>query len=145
MTKKQPQAPLVTSVMTTLRKTVQSGESTQVVSPDEIKTKKRDVMNVIDNSLELFKSNLMAGKVNMTTSADLERLVKLMLLVSGEADSRAGRPYGESEQETTTSSQISASISMSKIEEILDINDKDVKSMFDKLYKGYNEANDIDD
>ena len=143
MAKNQSQSPFVTSISTTLRKTIPNN-NTEVVTPDEIKAKKKEVLTVIDDSLELFKSNLAAGKVTMTTSADLERLVKLMLLLSGEADSRAGRPFGESEQETTASSQV-ASVSMSKIESILDLEDEDVKNMFDKLYKGYNEANDIDD
>ena len=34
---------------------------------------------------------------------------------------------------------------MSKIEEILDLNDPEVKSMYEKISKGYNELNDIDD
>ena len=78
----------------------------------------------------------------MSTSLDLERLVKLTLLLSGEADSVTGKPYGEQEQETSITSQ---SISMSRIEEILDLNDPEVKSMYDKISKGYNELNDTDD
>ena len=78
----------------------------------------------------------------MSTSLDLERLVKLTLLLSGEADSVTGKPYGETDQETSITAQ---SISMSKIEEILDLNDPEVKSMYEKISKGYNELNDIDD
>lgn len=142
MPKSQSQTPLVTSISTTLRKTVHT--DTQIVTPEEIKEKKKDMMNIIDNSFDLFKKNLSEGKVSMTNTADLERLIKLQLLLSGEADSRAGKPYGEAEQETTVSSQ-AASLSMSKIEQILNIEDEDVKNMFDKLYKGYNEANDLDE
>lgn len=141
MPKNQPQAPLVTAVSATFKKTVHS--DTQVCSPEEIKEKKQDMMAVIDKSLELFKDNLLSGKVAMTTSADLERLIKLQLLLSGEADSRVGKPYGETEQESTVTTQ-SASISMSKVEEILNLEDEDVKNMFNKLYEGYNAANDID-
>ena len=142
MPKNQSQTPLVTSISTTLRKTLHA--DTQVVTPEEIKEKKKDMLGIINDSLELFKKNLSEGKVSMTNTADLERLIKLQLLVSGEADSRVGKPYGESEQETTVSSQ-AASISMSKIEQILTMEDEDVKNMFNKLYEGYNEANDIDD
>ena len=140
MPKNQPQTPLVTSVSTKLRKTIRP--DTQVVTPDEIKEKKKDLMGVVDSGIELFKKNLAEGKVDMSTSLDLERLVKLTLLLSGEADSVTGKPYGETDQETSITAQ---SISMSKIEEILDLNDPEVKSMYEKISKGYNELNDIDD
>lgn len=140
MPKNQPQTPLVTSVSTKLRKTIRP--DTQVVTPDEIKEKKKDLMGVVDSGIELFKKNLAEGKVDMSTSLDLERLVKLTLLLSGEADSVTGKPYGETDQETSIVAQ---SISMSKIEEILDLNDPEVKSMYEKISKGYNELNDIDD
>lgn len=140
MPKNQPQTPLVTSVSTKLRKTIRP--DTQVVTPEEIKEKKKDLMSVVDSGIELFKKNLAEGKVDMSTSLDLERLVKLTLLLSGEADSVTGKPYGETDQETSITAQ---SISMSKIEEILDLNDPEVKSMYEKISKGYNELNDIDD
>lgn len=140
MPKNQPQTPLVTSVSTKLRKTIRP--DTQVVTPDEIREKKKDLIGVVDSGIELFKKNLAEGKVDMSTSLDLERLVKLTLLLSGEADSVTGKPYGETDQETSITAQ---SISMSKIEEILDLNDPEVKSMYEKISKGYNELNDIDD
>lgn len=140
MPKNQPQTPLVTSVSTKLRKTIHP--DTQVVTPDEIKEKKKDLLSVVNDGVELFKKNLAEGKVDMSTSLDLERLVKLTLLLSGEADSVTGKPYGEADQETSITAQ---SISMSKIEEILDLNDPEVKSMYEKISKGYNELNDIDD
>lgn len=141
MPNKQPQAPLVTSVSTTLKKTIQS---TQVVTPNEVKEKKKDMLSVIDKSLNIFKKNLEDGKVEMNTSLDLERIVKLTLLLSGEPDSVTGRPHGEQEQDTTVSAQ-SIGVSMSKVEKILNLDDPDVKTMFDKLYQGYNTANDVDE
>lgn len=140
MPKNQPQTPLVTSVSTKLRKTIKP--DTQVVTPEEVKEKKKDLLNVVNDGVELFKKNLAEGKVDMSSSLDLERLVKLTLLLSGEADSVTGKPYGESDQETSITAQ---SISMSKIEEILDLNDPEVKSMYEKISKGYNELNDVDD
>lgn len=141
MAKNQPQTPLVTSVSAKLKKTVRQND-TQVVSAEEVKEKKKSLLGIIDDSIEVFKKNLSKGKVTLNSSADLERLIKLTLLLSGEADSVTGRPYGEQEQETTVVSQ---SISMSKIEEILDLNDPEVKKMYDKISQGYNNLNDIDD
>ena len=143
MSSKQPQAPLVTSVTSTLRKTV---SSTQVVTPEEVMEKKKDVLGILDSALDIFKKNLNDGKVEMTSSLDLERVVKLMLLVSGEADNITGKPHGEQEQDVTATVQ-AAGLSMSKVESILNIDDPEVKSMFDKLYEGYNTENDkeIDD
>ena len=140
MANKQPQAPLVTSISTSLRKTI---SSTQVITPEEVKEKKKDMMTVVDKSLNLFKRSLEEGKVEMNTSLDLERIVKLMLILSGEPDSVSGKPHGEQEQETTAVQ--SASVSMSKIDKILNIDDPEVKAMYEKLYQGYNSANDIDE
>ena len=141
MAKKHNQPPLVTSVSSTIRKTIQD---TQVVTPEEVKEKKKDVLGVIDQALELFKKNLVDGNVALNSSLDLERLVKLMLLVSGEADNITGKPHGEQEQDTTVTLQ-TAGLSASKIESILNLDDPDVQSMFDKLYYGYNQENDIEE
>lgn len=142
MAKKQPQAPLVTSVSTTLKKTF--NESRPVVTPEEVQEKKRDMLSTINIAFDTFKKNLQDGKVEMNTSLDLERLVKLTLLLSGEADSINGRPFGESEQETTVNTQ-SIGLSISKIDEILDLNDPTVKEMYQKLFDGMNELNDIEE
>lgn len=136
MANKQP--PLVTSVSTTLKKTIQS---TQVVTEDEIKEKKRDVLNVIDKTLGIFKKNLEDGKVEMSSSLDLERIVKLMLLLSGEPDSVTGKPHGEQEQEVITQQ---LEVSASKVEEVLNWDDPEVQSLYNKLFQGYNSANDIE-
>lgn len=141
MSKSQNQKPLVTSVSTRLRETINQVD-TQAVTPDEIKTKKRNMLNIVDQSLNLYLKNLKTGKVDMSTSTDLERLVKLTLLLSGQADSVTGRPYGEQDQETVTTT---SDLSISKIEEILNLDDPEVKSMFDKISEGYNKANDYDD
>lgn len=141
MSKNQPQTPLVTSVSSKLKKTVRQND-TQVVSPEEVKEKKRNLLGIIDDSIEVFCKNLKKGKVSLNSSADLERLVKLTLLLSGEADSVTGKPYGEQEQETSITAQ---SISMSKIEEILNLDDPEVKSMYEKISQGYNKLNDVDD
>lgn len=145
MPKNQPQTPLVTSVSTKLKKTINVQSDTQICTPDEVKEKKKDMLGVIDKSLEIFKKNLNEGKVAMDTSLDLERLVKLTLLLSGEADSVTGKPYGQQEQETSIDTIHSAGVSMSQIEKILNLDDPEVKAMYDKIYNGYNELNDRED
>ena len=139
MASKAPKPPLVTSVSSTIKRTI--SHSNQVITPEEVVKKKKDMLNVLDDALTNFKNNLSNGNVNMTTSMDLERLVKLTLLVSGEAESITGKPNGETEETTTQA----IGLSTSKVESILDLGDPEVKSMFDKLYKGYNEENDIDE
>ena len=138
--KKAPQQPLVSSVSTTLKKTVTS--STQVCSPEEVIEKKKSMMDIVDKGLAQFSSNLVSGKVELTSSMDLERLVKLSLLLSGEADSIAGKPTSEIEETSENTKNIE--ISMSKIEEILNPDDPEVQAMFNKIYNGYNQTNDID-
>ena len=139
MAKKKPQTPLVSSMSTVLRKSIQS--STQVVTPEQIKEKKLDWLGVVNDSLDLFKKNLIDGKVDMSTSLDLERLVKLGLLLSGEAETITGKPNSEQEVTAVDSVQ-AASANMSKIDEILDSDDPDIQSLFKKLYEGYNKKND---
>ena len=141
MAKKKPQTPLVSSMSTVLRKSIQS--STQIVTPEQIKEKKLDWLGVVNDSLELFKKNLIDGKVDMSSSLDLERLVKLGLLLSGEAETITGKPNSEQEVTAVDSVQ-AASANMSKIDEILDSDDPDVQSLFKKLYEGYNKKNDQD-
>ena len=134
MAKKTEHKPLVTSVSTTLKKTYQS--PTQVVSVEDVKQRKKDMLDIVDKSLEIFKNNLANGKVSLNSSIDLERITKLMLILSGEPDSVVGQPNGE--QVTTTES----SIELSRADQILDRNDPEVQAMFKKLYEGYNKLND---
>lgn len=127
--------PLVTSVSTTLRKTLQ--KPTQVATVEEVKEKKRDMLNTIDKGMELFKKNLAEGKVKMESTIDLERLVKLMLIISGELDN-------SDQQESTITSQ-TPNIDVNKIDTILDTSDPTVKELYNKLYESYNTANDVEE
>lgn len=127
--------PLVTSVSTTLRKTLQ--KPTQVATVEEVKEKKRDMLNTIDKGMELFKKNLAEGKVKMESTIDLERLVKLMLIISGELDN-------SDQQESTITSQ-APNIDVNKIDTILDTSDPTVKELYNKLYESYNTANDVEE
>ena len=88
---------------------------------------------IADKALELFKKNLEDGKVELRSTLDLDRISRLLLLLSGEAESLTA-------SETTVSAQ--ASVDMSKATQILDVNDPKVKELYEQLYLGYNKAND---
>lgn len=131
----KPTNPLVSSVSTQLRRTYCS--DTQVATKEEIIQKKQRLLSILESATEKFAKNLEDGKIELTSSLDLERLTKLTLLLSGEADSITGNSINQTETETSAT----AELSMSKIEEILTLDDPEVKAMFDKLYEGYNEKN----
>lgn len=136
---KQSPAPLVSSVSTQLKKTVATATANNPISDEELVEKKKRLLGVIDDATEQFIQNLVDKKVELTSSLDLERLVRLTLLLSGEADSITGSSGQQTETTTTIGSP--AEISMSKVEEILNLDDPEVKAMFNKLYNGYNEVN----
>lgn len=138
MATKKPNQPMVTSAVTRLRRNVLP---TQVVSPEEVMESKRTALDLVYLGLDQFKANLEQGRVSFTTSSDLERLIKLMLTLSGEADTIQGRPHGELEEEATLES---IAVATSKAEDILSLDDPEVAAIYDKLYDGYNEANDAD-
>lgn len=134
---KHPRKPLVGSVATRLKST-QFSNGVEVTTPEETKQRKQEFLSVLDTAIVQFKQNLAKGKVGLDSTLDLERLIKLTLLVSGEADSISGKT---SSKETEVGTE-DVKISMSKIEEILSLDDPDVKAIYDKLYQGYNEIND---
>ena len=92
---------------------------------------------MLDQAADKFIDNLNKGNVELDSTLDLERIVKLTLILSGEADSITGSTGTE-----TTTNMAANELSMSKIEEILDLNDPEVKAMYDKIYSGYNQIND---
>lgn len=125
--------PMVSSVSSALKR---HHSSTQIVSPEETKQRKTNMLGIVDNALAKFVQNLNEGKVKLNSSLDLERLVKLVLILSGEADAIMGKPIHQVEQIEFTD--------LSKVGSILNDADPDVRAMFEKLYRGYNRLNDAD-
>lgn len=123
----------VTNVSSTLKR---HQSATQIIPPEEAKQRKSKMLNIVDIALDKFTQNLAEGKVKLESSLDLERLVKLSLILFGEADSITGKPVNQSEQIELSD--------ISKVVDILDEADPEVKSLFEKLYHGYNRLNDID-
>lgn len=131
MAKAKARQPLVTSVSETLK--TSNITTTKVTTEDETKARKSNMIAIADKALELFKKNLEDGKVELRSTLDLDRISRLLLLLSGEAESLTA-------SETTVSAQ--ASVDMSKATQILDVNDPKVKELYEQLYLGYNKAND---
>lgn len=131
MAKAKARQPLVTSVSETLK--ASNITTTKVTTEDETKARKSNMIAIADKALELFKKNLEDGKVELRSTLDLDRISRLLLLLSGEAESLTA-------SETTVSAQ--ASVDMSKATQILDVNDPKVKELYEQLYLGYNKAND---
>lgn len=139
MSKKKhiPQAPLVSSVSTRIRQTIPDN-GVSVTTPEETMNRKRNFLSMLDKATEQFTTALEKGKVELNSTLDLERIVKLTLLVSGEADSI----QGSSKTTEAEASIENEKIAMSKVEEILDSDDPAVNELFNKLYDGYNSIND---
>lgn len=125
-------SPLVSSVSSQMKKYI---SSTQVVTPEEVKKSKRSMLDIVNSALGQFKAKLESGKIDLDSSTDLDRLVKLNLLLSGEANNINGSPANQVEQVDTTELSSSSSI--------LDDNDPTVQELWKKLYDGYNQKNDI--
>lgn len=129
---------LVSSVTTRIRNTVYNTNSTEVSSPEETVERKRDLLNLIDLAIPKLAENITSGELKLNTTTDLDRITRLALLLSGEAESVTGKAGSE----TTQEEEESARLSISKIEQILNPDDPEVKAMYDKLYDSYNKIND---
>ena len=137
MKKKQPQVPLVKSITTQLKKTVKQN-TTEATTKEEIIERKKDALDIIDTAMKQIKQNLCNGNMQLDSTSDFERMVKLMLLLSGEADSRSGNSLNEDEVTQTTN------INIDTVEEALNPKDEDVQAVYQKLLHAFNETNDTE-
>lgn len=133
--------PMVTSVSSHIKKTTYNNGS-QVTTKEETIKRKQGFLGMLDAVGEQIMQNIQDGKIELTSTMDIERLIKLTLLVSGEADSIRGKADST---ESGTGVESDAKLSMSQIEKILSLDDPEVQKMYDKLYQGYNEINDQED
>jgi hypothetical protein len=79
----------VGSMATQLRKTVKSSNAS-ASTPEESLARKSKLLGILDTAINQFLDNLEKGKISLTNTADLERLVKLTLLLQGEANNING-------------------------------------------------------
>lgn len=121
--KKKTQEPLITSVASVVR----SMQDTRPFTADEVRAEKREMHRILKDSFAIFTEKLKRGDVDMSSSLDLERLVKMMMLVMGEPD---GVPQADEKQTVVTFAQP------------LSLDDPDVKSVYERLTEKLNENND---
>lgn len=119
----------VSSVRQTIKKYT---TSTAPLTPEEITTHKRNMLSTVNRALDQFNKQLDASQIPMKSTADLERLVKLNLLLMGEPTDTVGNPINQSE-ETVTAPAIT-----------LNPDDPDVQSIFAKMYTQMNKTNDTE-
>lgn len=132
--------PLISSVATRIRKTNYESSSTdKVATPEETIERKRGFLSMLDAAAAKLAENIENGTMQLDSTLDLDRVIKLSLLVSGEADSITGKSGSESVSEVEMQAK---KLSIDKIEQILNLEDPEVKAMYDKLYDSYNELND---
>lgn len=136
MGKPYPKPQLVTPVTTILERTTYNN-GVKATTEAETKERKKKFLDILDKATDKFLQNLQDDKVDLTSTLDLERIVKMVLVISGEADSITGQTGS-----ATASAATEAKLSMSKIEEILNLDDPNVQAMFQQIYTGYNELND---
>ena len=114
---------LVSNVAAGLKKQTEQAEHSH--NPNFNKQK---IANIVNTALDQFAANLATGKIELKSTVDLDRLVKISLLLSGELN-----PDNSGEN-----------FSKSKLESVLDDNDPEVTSMYHKLFENYNKLNDAD-
>ena len=102
------------------------------IAPIDPKNRKNSMLGIIDTAISQFQQNLESGLVILDDSRDLERLVKCYVLLNSESN--------PSNLDSTQNN-----VESSKISEILNENDPMVKTLFDKLYNGYNQMNDTEE
>lgn len=128
------------SIATELKKTVSISKGTQVATEEETKIRKNRFLSILDKATATFLKKLEAGEISINNTADLERLVKLTLLLSGEADSIKGKEG--TIEETTNASTEALNSKITDIQDLLDMNNPNVKAIYDDIFNKYNDAND---
>jgi hypothetical protein len=131
---------IVSSLATELKKTVKPSSDTKVATIEDTKARKNKFLNILDEATQIFSDKLGKGNIIIKDVADLEKLIKLTLLVSGEANNIVG---SEATTETTETTKLNAiNTDIDSVADILDPNDPEVKAVFDKIFNKYNDAND---
>ena len=86
------------------------------------------LLSVLDRALNQFSDSLNRGNVKMKSTQDLERIVRSTCMVLSQFTAQS---------DTTTSSTTVEST-------VLNTEDPDVKSVYNKLFNTYNQQNDTD-
>lgn len=127
--------PVVSSVTTQLKKKI-TPQIVEASTPEETKQRKENCLDIIDIATDTFKKNLLKGVVPLRTTLDLERIVKLMLLLSGEAESRVGKEPEVIEEDI---------MEIDAIKKMIDQEDPLLLQLQEKLFEALNDNNDSKD
>ena len=109
----------VTSVLTSLNKTPNDESIPQ--TPTE---RKQKLLNIVDKAIDGFAENLKNGKVKLNSTSDLERLISLAMMLTGELTLPAAE--------------------IVDTKPILSQDDPKVKAIFEQYFSQYNQKNDVD-
>lgn len=91
---------------------------------DKFEERKDLLLNTLDKTLSSYINNLNDGRINIKSTQDLERVVRCLAILSN----------FNTEQKD--------SLEDSKSQVIVDFDDPDVKSLYDKIYLKLNKEND---
>ena len=100
------------------------------LSIEDTQNNKKHLLDVVNLSINKYKDNLNTGTIEIKSIADLEKLVKMSLLLTGEPDSITS---------TTNTTELGVTLESTNIQ--LDLNDSSVKEVYEKLFGAYNEKN----
>lgn len=134
MAKKKPvdvsTAPMISSMSMRIKAEV---NNQTIPTADKTKTRKEKLLSILDSAAQNFETNLTNGTVKITSLADLERIAKLTLTLSGETTDIKSNQVIEA---TGVSSNIPEGVIQ------LDTEDANVKAVYQMLYGQMNEEND---
>lgn len=129
---------VVNSLASKLRKTVHSvPESTQAATPEETVARKQKLLGIVDKATDTFLKNLENSQVTLDSAGDLEKLAKITLLLSGEADTIKGTVGHEESQEVQEKE-----LKMKELESVLNLEDDSVRDVYNKIFNKMNSDND---
>jgi hypothetical protein len=115
-----------------------SPDIVQATTREQLEQRKSTMLEVLDKSLNEFVLLLSKGKIPIKNTLDLERIIKLTLLVSGEANERQGIEASTSEEEIE---QIGRT-ELETVKDLLKTNDPSVQALKNKLIEALNNKND---
>ena len=98
-------------------------------SKEENVLRRNKMLFILDKTLDQFAENLNRGKIKINSTLDLERIVRSSCLVMDESEQKPADTTDTSENATKQN---------------LNINDPDVKSVYQKLFTTYNSENDTE-
>lgn len=121
---------LISATAQKLKKTIKTN-GVQVTTTEETAKRKQGFLSILDDLAEKYSEKVKKDKINIHGTMDLERLIKLTLLLSGEPESVTSQTGVEQVEQGFVN-----------VEKVLDPNDPLVNEIYQRLLHGYNDEND---